>query len=124
MTVYADDRYYSVNYRGDTARLIPIELFDIYARKASAYINQYTFGNIGENVSDAVRSCCCELAEAIYQLDSGAAAQGVVSEKVGDISRSYESGEARRQSLPATVRSIVYSWLADTGLLFRGGRLC
>lgn len=124
MTVYADIDYYTGTYREDAAPLIPYELYGIYARKASADIDQYTFGNIGDNIPEAVQLCCCELAEALYNIDSSAAPGGVSSEKVGDVTVNYESGELRRQNLPKTIKSIIYSWLADTGLLHRGGDLC
>ncbi len=124
MTEYADTDFYTITYCEYNEPIIPIELFGLYAKKASASINRYTFGNIGEEVPEAVKLCCCDLAEALYNIDSRVSGSGVTSEKVGDVTVNYESGELRRQNLPKTVRSIIYSWLADTGLLHRGGDLC
>ena len=45
-------------------------------------------------------------------------------EKVGDVTVNYESAETLRRALPRRMKSVVYSWLADTGLLHRGGDLC
>ena len=124
MTVYADNEFYTGTYRKNNNPLVPIELFGFYARKASSYINQYTFDNIGENVPNTVKLCCCDLAEALYNIDNSLSAGGISSERVGDVSVNYESEEIKRQNLPKTVRNIIYSWLGDTGLLFSGGRLC
>jgi hypothetical protein len=125
MAAYADDIFYHHNYLPfDGAPVIPPGVFEFYARKASAYIRQYTLDNIGEDVPEAVKMCCCELAEILYNQQHTKAAQGIASEKVGDASVSYESAESQRQALPKTIKSVVYSWLADTGLLYRGGGLC
>ena len=124
MTVYANSDYYARTYLNGRAAVISSEPFPFYARKASSYIDQYTFGNIGEDIPDAVRLCCCELAEVLFTLENGRAAQqGISSEKVGDWTVSYESGTERQKLLPQRVKAVVYAWLADTGLLHRGGRL-
>lgn len=124
MTVYADYDFYEREYLSGKAAIIPAGTFAYYARKASGYIKQYTFDNLSGEIPAAVRLCCCELAELLYQRGNAPAASGVTNEKVGDVSVSYESAEAVRQALPKEIKSVVYSWLADTGLLFRGGRLC
>lgn len=125
MAAYADDIFYHHNYLPfDGASVIPPGAFEFYARKASTHIRQYTLDNIGEDVPEAVKMCCCELAEILYNQQHTKAAQGIASEKVGDASVSYESAESQRQALPKTIKSVVYSWLADTGLLYRGGSLC
>lgn len=123
MTAYATERDYET-YLGHSERIIPDGSFLAYAVRASARIRQYTMGNIGDNIPDSVKYCCCELAEVLYDFDKGQSAGGVASEKVGDISVSYESADSRRQTLSKTIKSVIYSWLADTGLLYRGGRLC
>lgn len=124
MTVYADCAFYQREYLSGKAAVIPAEMFLHYARKASGCIRQYTLDNIGDVVPEAVKLCCCELAECLYTADKDKSVHGIVSEKVGDIATSYESSETRKQALSTTVKSTIYSWLADTGLLYRGGRLC
>lgn len=122
MTAYADYSFYENKYLGGKAAVIPQEEFLYYARKAGNCLRRYTFGNIGENVPEAVRLCCCELAEAVFFAETSPAARGVSSERVGDIAVTYENGGDRRQGLPAAVKDIIYAWLGDTGLLYRGGR--
>ena len=124
MTVYADSSFYERTYLSGRTAVIPSSEFGYYARRASAVIGQYTLGNIGENIPESVRYCCCELAETIYSAENAKSASGVVSEKVGDLSVNYESAETLRRALPRRMKSVVYSWLADTGLLHRGGDLC
>ena len=124
MAVYADSDFYTRVYLGGRAAVISSAYFPFYARKASSYIDQYTFGCIGSDVLDVVRLCCCELAEALFRIDSSPSFNGISNERVGDISVSYESAEIKQKNLPKTVKSIVYSWLADTDLLYRGGRQC
>ena len=123
MTVYADYDFYLQMYLCDREAVIAPALFPHYARRAGNYIRQYTFGNIGEEIPESVKLCCCELAEMLYRADNAKAAQGVSSEKVGDLSMSYESAESHRQALPKTIKSVIYAWLADTGLLCTGGKL-
>lgn len=122
MTVYADYAFYERQYLCGRAAVVSSAVFPFYVRKASRCIAQYTHDNIGADVPDAVRLCCCELAELLYQRSNAPAASGVTNEKVGDVSVSYESAEAVRQALPKEIKSVIYSWLADTGLLYRGGR--
>ena len=124
MTVYADSSFYEREYLSGRTAVIPSSEFGYYARRASAVIGQYTLGNIGENIPESVRYCCCELAELIYSAENSKSAQGIASEKVGDVSASYENADSLRQALPKQMKSAVYSWLADTGLLHRGGDLC
>lgn len=124
MTVYADSNFYNREYLSGTAAAIPSEMFGHYAIKASKYINQYTAGNIGEEIPECVRMCCCELAELIYSCENGKSAGGVTTEKVGDISVSYESAESVKKNLQSQIKEVIRSWLADSGLLYRGGNLC
>ena len=126
MTVYADYDFYEREYLSGKAAVVPAEQFAHYARKASSCITQYTFGALDKDAEtpECVKSCCCELAELFYQHENSPAAHGVVSEKVGDLSMSYETAEAARQALPHEIRAVIVSWLAAGGLLFRGGKLC
>lgn len=120
MPVFADYIFYRTYLEGSAA-VIPQNDFYFYARKASARIKQYTLDNIGEEIPESVKLCCCELAEALYKFENSKSAGGVTSEKVGDISVSYEGAETVGRAESAKVKEIIYSWLADTGLLCRGG---
>ena len=127
MTVYADYSYYEREYLNGRAAVVTPEAFPFYARKASVSINAYTYGAFREadEPPEPIKNCCCELAELFYKNETSPTAQGVISEKVGDISVTYENAESTRQALPQDVRFIIVSWLAADGLLTGGGgQLC
>ena len=124
MTAFADYTFYQQSYLCGRTAAIPQSSFPYYANRAGAVIRQYTLGNIGEEIPESVSMCCCELAELTYAAENSKSAQGVASEKVGDWSVGYENADSLRQSLPKRMKSVVYSRLADTGLLHRGGDLC
>lgn len=120
---YADSTYYAESYLCGRAAVITAA-FDFYARKATQEINKYISCNIDEHdIPDAVKNCCCELAEILYS-DEKASESGVSSESVGGWSRSYESSEARKTATTQAICNSVHTWLADTGLLYRGMQLC
>ena len=122
MTVYADSDFYTREYLSGRQAVISPAVFPYYARKASSYIDQYTFDGIdADNVPDVVKMCCCELAETLFRLENSPSFNGVTSERVGDISRTYESGEVKQQSLNVSIKNVVHAWLLNTGLLYRGG---
>ncbi len=122
MTVYANNDFYTREYLNGKQAVISPAVFPFYARKASGYIDQFTFGNVDpDNVPDVVKMCCCEIAESLFVFENSPTFNGISSEKVGDISRTYESGESAPRNLANTVKSVAYSWLANTGLMYRGG---
>ena len=123
MRIYADYDFYKTEYLMGRAVQIPPEDFGCYAQKASGMIRQYTASNSGEEIPNEVGMCCCELAERLFQRDA-ADKNGITAEKVGDVSVSYETAENSRRAFQESVRGIVRSWLAASGLLYRGGRLC
>jgi hypothetical protein len=117
MTNYADYTYYTGTYKG---AVIDTASFDLFARKATQEIKKYTLGNINDaNIPDEAKMCCCEIAEAVHKADLEDT-KGIASEKVGEYSVSYVSSEAKEKLLSVSVRSIIYNWLAMTGLLYRG----
>lgn len=119
MTVYADEKFYKNEYLCGRKAVIDTA-FDFYARQATTKIKQYTFDNIDEtNIPDGVKMCCCEVAELLYKTENTAHG-GISSEKVGDQSVSYESTDIQTQNLRKNIKSSVYSWLAESGLLYRG----
>lgn len=124
MTAYADYDFYCDEYLCGKTAPIPAEDFAYYAQKASAVIRQHTLGNIGEEIPRAVMLCCCELAEQLHPIAENSHSFGVSSEKVGDISTTYESAELQRQAMLKEQKRIINTWLSDTGLLYGGGRLC
>lgn len=123
MTVYADYNYYTTEYLAGKSAAVTAADFTYYAKQASALIDQYTFGNINpENVPEAVKNCCCELAEQSYKADTSESAGkvGISSESVQGWSISYESSEARKTAIKSAQRDCIYKWLSNTGLLYSG----
>ena len=125
MTVYADNDFYTNEYLNGKNAVIDTASFNFYARKATQVIKKYTFYNVDENnIPECVKLCCCEVAELLYKADNSSASKGVISERVGDVSKSYENADSQGQALSKNIRSVIRSWLADTGLLYRGVSKC
>lgn len=117
MINYADYTYYTGTYKG---AVIDTASFDLYARRATQEIKKYTLNRVDEaNILDDVKMCCCELAELLFK-DKQEDTKGITSEKVGEYSVSYVSPEAKEKLVSVSIRSIIYNWLAMTGLLYRG----
>ena len=118
MTNFVDYAYYTDTYKGavlDTAS------FDLYVRKATQTIKSQTFNMVDENnIPDEVRMCCCELAEYLYKQENKDHDEDVQSEKKGEWSTSYVSGNEAEELKQSKTREIIYNWLAMTGLLYRG----
>lgn len=122
MTAYADYEYYKTEYLCGKKAVVN-SAFDYYARSASLLINAYTSGNIDESdIPESVKLCCCELAELAYRNEKMSAKSGISSASVGDESVSYASDEECRVAYGKTIRNTIYKYLADTDLLYRGGR--
>ncbi len=119
MKQYAEYGYYLNDYlRGRETDMSGSD-FDFYAVKASKVIERYTFNRI-ENVTDAVKNCCCELVELMRVESTDTEHHGKTSEKVGDYSVSYTSATEKRTEREAEYRHILHIWLADTDLMYRG----
>lgn len=139
--IYADYSYYTGVFMGSA---IAEENFSRLAVLASRYIDYITQNRAEKNAGlTAVKDCCCALAEryqmveaaerlALQSVKAGSADTAEVqSETVGSWSRSYRSGGDSAQSAAqaaAEGRSILLDtarmYLAQTGLLYRGGRRC
>ncbi len=121
MNVYADKNFYMEEYLSGKDAVISAN-YRYFFREASLMINQYTFGNIDpENIPQAVKMCCCELAESIFSRDMVLSKNnGISSESVGGWSVNYASPSDVNSEFKKTVKNIIFKWLADTGLLYRG----
>ena len=114
---YADYAYYTDTYKG---AVLDAASFPLYAQKATQNIILHTFGRIPENnVPEAAKMCCCELAEEMYKHDKGDVGN-IASEKVGERSVSFVDKEKAEAIFWGKCTSIIYNWLATTGLLYRG----
>jgi len=114
---YADYAYYTDTYKG---AVLDAASFPLYAQKATQNIILHTFGRIPENnVPEAAKMCCCELAEEMYKHEKEYAGN-IASEKVGEYSVTYTDQEKSESVFKGKCVSIIYKWLALTGLLYRG----
>lgn len=117
MTNYADYAYYTDTYKG---AVLDAASFDTYARKATQKIFLHTFGRISDdNIPNEAKMCCCELAEEMYKHDKGDVSN-IASEKVGEYSVSYVDKEKAETQHRGKCKEIIYNWLINTGLLYRG----
>lgn len=97
--MYADYEYYSSVYHGST---VSEKNYTPYAEKAGAYINNKTdfiFEKNGMPPKDSplerrLMTCSCALADEFFRTDTGAA-YVKTSEKVGEHSVSYASGNVK-----------------------------
>lgn len=118
--MFADYSYYLNEYLCGIDSVLDEKSFSFYQRKAQQRIKQYTHGNIDESaVPDCVKLCCCELSEYLFNAEKATPAMGVASESTGDISVSYKN-EDFSSVVGRETKRIIYSYLADTGLLFGG----
>lgn len=137
--IYADYDYYRNEYFGNSIKEAD---FQRLALHASQYIDYITRGRARADIEE-VKMCCCALAEQEQTIETAqalaksslaaGAADGaeVQSETVGSWSRSYRSGGDSAQSAAqaeAAGRSVMLDiarrYLANTGLLYRGGGRC
>lgn len=122
MTAFADENFYKYEYLCGRKAVIDTA-FNFYARKATQIIKNYCGEDVDVEIAYyKVKLCCCELAELFYKDEHSGGQNGISSESVGDMSVSYENAESTKQLLQKDIRSVVYSYLADTGLLYRGVR--
>ena len=119
MTAYADNSYYEEYLCGKEA--VINTAFDFYAKKATQHIRQHTFNNIDENdIPTCVKECCCAVAEILFTYNNSNTVSGITSEKVGDMSVSYENTAERITNLNKNIKSCIAMHLSGTGLLYRG----
>lgn len=76
--MYADYAFYLAGFLHRETGLIPEEEFDGYSERAGVEMDYRTMGRIrgGLAGSDAVKKCCCELAEAMYEYGQAVANGG------------------------------------------------
>lgn len=121
---YADYNYYTSTFLGNA---VPATAFAAVAERASEYVDYITRNKVDSaNVPDAVKRAVCALAENYYILDqtrSDAISDGreLKSQTVGSWSRTYLSGSEASEGYEAMMKTIAERYLANTGLLYRGG---
>lgn len=121
MNIYADEKFYHEMYLCEKNAVLTSS-YEYFFREASLIIDHYTFGNIDpENIPQTVKMCCCELAENLFSESKMMSENsGIQSESVGGWSRNYISKSEILTSSKAEQKQIIFKWLANTGLLYRG----
>lgn len=139
--IYSDYDFYLNEYLGQS---IQEPDFRRLALHASQYLDYITQGRAERNTElEPLKMCCCALAEQYQNIETAealaqkslaaGAADGaeVQSETVGGWSRSYRSGGDSAQAAAqaaaegrSTLLETARRYLANTGLLYRGGRRC
>ena len=125
MRAYTDFPYYSENFLGTE---LSEEAFPRYAKRASAIVYQMTFGRLADTpeIPDAVQDAVCAAAEQLHRADAARVTDEQGRELASENNdgyvvsfRSSTTAEAQEAQEAALV-SVIRSYLANTGLLFRG----
>lgn len=125
--IYADYSYYTDSFYGE---MIPEEDYPRCAMRASDYLDRLTMNRVQDHVilhptDERVKKATCACAEQYFQIFAARAAASsedgeIASETVGGHSVSYRSGLDTAAALESELRKIAESYLATTGLLYRG----
>lgn len=126
--MYADYIFYTARYYGNS---IDEADFNRLATRASDYIDYITLGKAAGVAcsNEAVKKCCCALAETFsviekaHALSASSSSEGgeVASETVGSHSRSFRSGAETAKAYQEQLMSVAGQYLLPLGLLYRGG---
>jgi len=122
MKIYATEDFYKTEYlHGKNPAINTGFLF--YAMQASQVMDTFTFSRLHDLsvLPEVAAYCCCELAESLcmdqkQREESG----GKTSERIGSYSVSFAAAADRESSSKAKQREIVFRWLGDTGLCYKG----
>lgn len=122
--IYADTEFYKDKYLLGRKPVIGAG-FDFYARQASVIMDGYTFGRLNSTAEsamlEAVRMCCCELAEQCFREEKREnGSDGKTSEKNGTYAVTFASSTESAQTAATKEHDIVMKWLADTRLCYQG----
>lgn len=103
--------YYKETYGGS---LIPENRWKSLEIKMTARLNQYTFNRMKEGEwPEEAKAALCEMCEYAYRDEKRG---GKTSETNDGCSATYDTG----RSLDATLYGIAETYLANTGLMYRG----
>lgn len=132
--MYADRKYYETGYLLGRSPVIPEDVYPYWEKQAERVLNQYTLSRLVADfnlITDEVKDCTCELAELLYQADT---VSQKAAEQGGGLLSSYSNdGESGTFDLSQSSyteegkskkeREIIYKYLGNTGLLYRGMQL-
>lgn len=130
LTKLIDYNYYSKVYGGSS---IPESSFDKYSTKSSSQINLFTSNRItDDNITESIKNAVCGVAELIYNQEMLVNkieddSKEVASETVGPHSKSYVNKSnlksqriLTKEELNKECYRICYTYISNTGLMFRG----
>ena len=119
MTAYADYTYYSGTFLGTA---ITQSAFPVLALRASAVIDEITFGRAADEVTYAtnVKNATCAVAEELQKQDALDGVDGIVSESQGRYSVSFGKNSQLSMSNQYKLEKAAKTWLANTFLMFAG----
>lgn len=121
--MYTTYDYYANEYCACGNIVVDAADFRKLMLEVQSIIDVYTFGRC-RNMSEIpieIQNCCCELVELVSEYnDKLKKASGVSSEKNNNYSVTYISPEVYTSQFEADKAGIVYRWLSNTGLLYRG----
>lgn len=125
--IYADYGYYQTRYSKEDSGLRDQKDFDIYAKKASVFMDYITAGRITDVIAESenLKDCCCDMAEQIYKFEKARDNEsgGLVASWSNDgesgtynLNESVVSESAHRRKMAEIARA----YLLQFGLLYRG----
>ena len=124
MKVYADLDFYQSGYLLGREPSISDEAFHYWAMLATSEIRQCTFNRVDdmEEIPEAVRMCCCEIAEKLYSVESVKDENGMILQSYGNDGETgtYKTEELSEKQIQKSIAQIVRRWLANTDLLYCG----
>ena len=132
--MYADRKYYETGYLLGRSPVIPEDIYPYWEKQAERVLNQYTLSRLVADfnlITDEVKDCTCELAELLYQADT---VSQKAAEQGGGLLSSYSNdGQSGTVDLSQSsytedgkkrkTQEIIYKYLGNTGLLYRGMQL-
>lgn len=124
--VYATYQDYTKKYSGTA--VTAEDVFNRLARRASAYIDMFTFGRINEgnvNSFPSLSVCVCDMVDTIFFSEDK---DGLKREKKSESTDGYSvtyvaegiDGELAEEKLKKKLYSIAKLYLINTGLLYCG----
>lgn len=116
---YADYTYYANSFLGTA---IAESNFPALANRASAVIDQITFGRAASDTTNAnaIKNAMCAVAEELQKQDAQKNVDGIASESQGNYSVTYLANSNRSKSNIQKCADAARVWLANTYLMFAG----
>ena len=124
MKIYADVEFYMTDFLLGREPAININEFMFWANKASRTIDLHTFSRLTtiDEIPEAVKHCCCAIAEIQFTQAESLKPDNVTSESVGAYSVSYAKTALDDVEFATAINNQLREYLTPTGLLFGGVR--